>query len=338
MSHVSRRGFLGLAAVLGLAGCASTAPADTATASKARTVAHVYGTTRVPASPSRVACVGLASHDISLALGVMPVAIQASQALDTKLSPWFYDLMTKVGGRPPEVFSLSTWSKVVTAMEQQAPDLILAVNGSLTKSQYDELSKLAPVVAHPGAPANTPWTESVALVAEALGRQGKGEQLIAQTNRDIAESRDLYADYSALGTLYLAYSGAQGSDLEVFGEETNEMRALHAFGLATSEALSELTTTEKINPTQRKLVPLERVRGLHADVVIASVPHSQRTDEIRGEKFSSTLDRTNDNTILISARAEAYALQESSPLSLSWAARSLIPEIARVNFAATAPQ
>ena len=116
------------------------------------------------------------------------------------------------------------------------------------------------------------------MVAEALGKPEAGDKLVAQTERDIAETRELYADYSDLGALYLRYTGAQGADLEVFGEETNEVRALRAFGLQESPALAELSLSEDIAPTKRKLVPIDRVRGLPSDIVIASVPDSQRID------------------------------------------------------------
>ncbi|KAM9863138.1 hypothetical protein ACI1US_00927 [Leucobacter sp. BZR 635] len=341
MTGVTRRGFLGFAALLGLAGCTSTSPAELggeAAGSKPRSVKHVYGTTHIPASVSRVACVGLASHDISLALGVMPIAVQASEALDTKLSPWFHDRMTEVGGRPPEMLARDSWTRVQKSLERLAPDLILAVNGQLSKQHYEELSKIAPVVAHPGAPANTPWREAVAMVATALGAPAAGEKLIATTEGEIADTRGLYADYSELGTLYIGSSGAQGADLEVFGEQTNEVRALREFGLHSAPALAELSIAEQIDPTKRKLVPLDTVRGLTADLVLAAVPDSQRKNELRGGQFSATLGRTNDDTILLRARAEGYAMQESSPLSLSWAAKSVIPDVARVHYASTQQQ
>ncbi|XTR52916.1 ABC transporter substrate-binding protein [Pseudarthrobacter sp. So.54] len=117
------------------------------------------------------------------------------------------------------------------------PDLILAVHSSLTRSEYEELSKIAPVVAYPDGPMATDWRTSLALVGTALGRADVAATVLAETETSIRSELGNYPDLAGTGFLVTRVRSALGADFEVFGEDSNPVRILQEFGLDPSASL-----------------------------------------------------------------------------------------------------
>lgn len=333
MRDFNRRGFLALTAVLGLAGCAGER-ADESNASKGvfpATVSHVYGETTVKSVPQRVACIGLASHDVCLLLGVVPIAINVFEVAGSRYSPWFYDQLVELGGSFPETIPADETSLLVNRLKGLAPDLILAVNSGITRAQYEKLSLIAPVVAYKDQRWNTPWRDTVRMVATALGKAEQVDLIVSEVEESIAEARAPYPR-SVSTAAYLEMMGGTGADVRLFGTESNEVRSLRELGLESSAAQISLEENEGLQVTGSDLIPLEDARNFDVDIVFAAVDPTARAELIESGSLSESLGRTNDNTIVIPRSKDAFALQESSPLSLLWVAQSLIPEIARVQY------
>lgn len=184
----------GLGAVALLASCAS---GDTNTGAAAAgddtiTVTHALGTSEVPAHPERVAAIGWGNQDTALALGIAPVGVDdQTWSMDGSdglgLYEWTLDAYEELGAEEPVVFD-TTDGVDFAAIADAAPDVIIAAQSGLTEEQYDTLSEIAPVVAHPGVPWLTSWRDSIALNSEALGKKAEGEQLIADLEQQIAEA------------------------------------------------------------------------------------------------------------------------------------------------------
>ena len=134
------------------------------------TVEHAFGVTVVPAEPQRVVTVGVTEHDTVLALGVTPVGVTdwyGDQPFATW--PWAQD---ELGGAEPEVLSSADGLQYerIAALE---PDLIIGTNAGLDDAMYEQLSAIAPTIAHPaGTDAYfSPWDQQALLVGQALGRE-----------------------------------------------------------------------------------------------------------------------------------------------------------------------
>src|SRR4051794_30906065 len=111
------------------------------------TIAHKYGSTTLETEPERVVVVGLREQDALLALGVVPVATTEWFGKHPgAIFPWAKPALGSAA--IPAVLD-STDGIQIEKVAAQRPDLILGIYSGMTKKEYDQLSKIAPVVAQP---------------------------------------------------------------------------------------------------------------------------------------------------------------------------------------------
>ncbi|GEM_PF-7057988 len=340
MHELTRRGFLASAAILGLAGCAQTSGGTGGTggaepATGSRTVKHVFGETTLPDSITRVACIGLTSQDVCVLLGVSPVAINVFEVTGFDLTPWYHETIMQTLGSFPEKLASDDLPAQLSTLRRLQPDVILAVNSGMTQSEYKQFSEVAPVVAYPGQPWNTPWETTLSTVAYVLGQEDRVSEIRQNVLDEIKNLQGLYTDYSGTGMMYLTSTAAPGSDLTVYGPETNAFLALQLYGLVEAPAVAPLLESESIATDRNGLVPEAAVRESSVPLVIGTVPDKRFDALMANSSFARSLGRSNDNTILLSDAKEGFALGESSPLSIVWAAKRVIPEVARTQFASS---
>lgn len=164
----SRRAFLALAGIsslsmAGLVGCGSntqpqsqSATSQTAAESSYSpvTIEHMYGSTTVQKLPQKIVCLGWGSTDALLSLGVIPYAMNRQETnVDGKMVifPWIQDELKKLGASEgsesyPKLLSDKDGQPIQEVASFQ-PDLICAKISGITQEEYDQLSKIAPVIA-----------------------------------------------------------------------------------------------------------------------------------------------------------------------------------------------
>ncbi|WP_283137597.1 iron-siderophore ABC transporter substrate-binding protein [Rhizohabitans arisaemae] len=153
-------------------------------------VDHRYGTTQIAKRPERIVTIGLSDHEPVLALGFKPVGVvdwfQRKPFTDW---PWAKDAW---GGTEPVVLGLREDGVKTEKLVALKPDLIFAMYSGIQKEHYDQLSKIAPVVAQPKAfdPYAAPWQELTLLAGRALGEEAKAQQLIAGIGQRFAKVRE----------------------------------------------------------------------------------------------------------------------------------------------------
>lgn len=323
MHTISRRALLGGAfatVLLGGTGCAAvTASAKpSASGDYPVTIAHRYGETTINGRPRRVACLGYASHDACIAFGVLPVAMSGNLVSGEK-TPWFTaELNQRVLPTPRKYAPEAGFP--FREIQESNPDLILAVNSTLTLEEYSRLSAVAPVVAPPTTTAPD-WRTTTRVVAQALGVDDHGDKVIATTERSIAKAIEPYAALTGLGGVYSDARAVAGADLRIYGSESNPSRILAEFGLAPSTALAAM-----VHPADTVLVPTDDLTVAANDILILGTP----TKEV--EELRVTTAGIRRNSLVLDRSAEAYALLEASPLSVRWAAEPILGELARVAF------
>ncbi len=159
----TRRQFLigGASMAALLAGCAtSTVPAADDRSGDGRfpvTIEHRFGSTTIPAAPSRVVVAGLVEQDPLLALGVVPVATtEWFGEHPGAIHPWAREAL---GDAPlPEVLSIADGFEFerIAALR---PDLIVGLlGGPETRGDYDKLARIAPIVTQPAGLPPPPST------------------------------------------------------------------------------------------------------------------------------------------------------------------------------------
>ena len=161
------------------------------------TIEHAFGSTVIEARPERVATVAWANHEVPLALGVVPVGFAAATFGDSDgdgLLPWVAERLKELGAETPVLFDEGDGIdfEAVAATE---PDVILAAYSGLSRSDYDTLSMIAPVVAYPDSPWATDWREMIRHNGAGLGMVEEGDALIgrieAQIDTAVAEHPEL---------------------------------------------------------------------------------------------------------------------------------------------------
>lgn len=335
-----RRAFLAGLAVLpfGLAGCqfinSSVASPVTEADGQAFPVSipHAYGTTVVKSEPRRIATLGLGSGDACLALGVVPLAIPISGAQPNGSTPWFDLALRQFGVEPPLLLD-ETKGLPVEELKGMGPDLILAVNSTLSRADYDELSKIAPVVAFPAHSVTADWRTSLDLVGRALGRSAEVGKIRSETEEKIRAELGNYPDLPGTTFLVAKPRAALGADFEVFGEESNPVRIVKEFGLQPAPALAAIGQTGRpVNDggaAGSYAWPAEDAAALASDMVIFAL--------IKDESFkiasSGILDgvpaHKAGNSVLAYSTDNGLALETASCLSVAWISRTMVPELAR---------
>ena len=196
---VSRKSFIlgtaSLSTTTLLAACGRAKSASSITSGKTISIKHVYGTTEVPADATKVATVAWANQDVLLALGIMPLGFskQTWGVTDgSGMLPWTkekVDELTANGAAQPKLFDDDGGVKInPQAVNATKPEVILAVYSGMSKEEYETLSKIAPTVAYPKVAWGTPWRETIAINATAVGKKTEGDTLVADLEKQVADA------------------------------------------------------------------------------------------------------------------------------------------------------
>jgi len=170
-NDLTRREFLiGTGGMLVLApyGCGDAGEgADQAASQETRTIEHGLGKTEVPENLQRVITLYSAT-DVALAVGVKPVAVDDASASSEYLEGRLERIENIGQGFEPNL-------EKVAALE---PDLILGLD-VVVEQVYDKLSRIAPTVGVRFGEASGEWKRYNRGYAEALGRTGEFEKVMA---------------------------------------------------------------------------------------------------------------------------------------------------------------
>lgn len=302
-------------------------------------VKHAFGTTVIDREPKRIATLGLGSNDICLALGVAPVAMPLSGAQPNGSTPWFDSSFRSFGLESPLLLDEAK-GLPVDDLTGMGPDLILAVHSNLTRSEYDELSKIAPVVAYPDGPLATDWRTSLALVGEALGRPAIAATVLADTEKSILAGLGNYPDLAGTEFLVTRVRSALGADFEVFGENSNPVRILQDFGLKPAPTLALVKQSGRpVNPAaangaESYAWPQGRAAELGAEIAVFSVIHDEAPGIISSGLLDAVPAHRAGNFVIADSADNGLALDTASCLSVKWLARTMVPELARAAYGA----
>jgi iron complex transport system substrate-binding protein len=285
-----------------------------------------FGPVTIDKAPTRIAALGTQDGDNLLALGVVPAGVtKVSWGGDDQGStPWFESELQKLGGSMPTQYDDSD-SVPIDEIAKLAPDLILATNYSLTRQQYAQLSKIAPVVAYPGAPWTTSWQDSLALDAKAIGREAEGEQVLERTERELADAKAANPDLVGKTFIWGALQTADLSSVSFYTPEDARPQFLTSLGMVDAPIIEKLSKKGQFYGT----VSAERSADLVSDVFLTY-----------GEKPSDAATYTADRLIgqipaikaghLATYLADPVALSGTipDPLSIPYAVEHFVPKIA----------
>lgn len=171
------------------------------------TITHAFGETTIDAAPERVATVGWSNQEVALALGVVPVVMEAAtwgDDDDNGTMPWVEDSLAELGAETPAMYD-GTEGVDFEAISDATPDLILAAYSGLTQDDYDTLTEIAPVVAFPEVAWGTTWQQTIELNGTALGMQEQAEALVADYETQLSEAVEGYENIDGQGAAFVFF-------------------------------------------------------------------------------------------------------------------------------------
>ena len=295
-----------------------------------RTIEHVYGTTEIPAAPTRVATVSWVNQDVALALGVVPVGMAAVEfgGNAQKSTDWFDAALEKVEGAERPV----TWSEAAgidaEAVASVRPDVILAAYSGLTREDYDRLSKIAPVVAYPkDVPAfGTPWQQSTRMIGQALGKDAEAEALVEDVEGRIAAAAQKHPDLKDATFVYGTVDPTAADQISVYTLVDNRPRFLESLGMKQAPVVAENSPKDQAffftwSP--------ERADELESDVLVSWALDASVAEAIEADPLLSALPAVAKGGLVLQVdQQEVLSVSAISPLSIPFALERIVPPIA----------
>ncbi|MFB5194934.1 ABC transporter substrate-binding protein [Neobacillus sp. KR4-4] len=171
-----------------LAACGSneekTSDETKTTAEKSYTVEHAMGSTTIKGTPKKVVILTNEGTEALLALGVKPVGAVQSWLGD----PWYDHIKNEMDG----VEVVGVESEVnVEKVASLKPDLIIG-NKLRHEKIYDQLSAIAPTVFSETLRGD--WQDNFKLYAKALNLEEKGNQVLSDFDKHIADLKGKLGD------------------------------------------------------------------------------------------------------------------------------------------------
>lgn len=329
---------LAAAAALALAACGSSdqgasasgaAPSAEPGTFPARAT-HRFGTTTVPSEPKRIVIVGLTEQDAVLALGYKPLATTEWYGRRPgAIWPWAREAM---GAENPTVLSASDGFQFerIAALR---PDLIIGTNAGMQRGDYEKLSKIAPTIAgvRGGTDYFSPWEDQTVLIAQALGKEDEGRELVD----------DVKARYAAVAAEHPEWEGKSATFSQ--GGFYDGLIYVYPPGLNT-EFLSYLgfDINRKLTPLVEKAgeqvtVSPERLDVLDADVAVFATEQPADVAKLLKVPTFGKLPVVSEHRSVYTDGTLAGAIYFMTPLSLPYVLDKLAPQLADA-VAGEAPQ
>ncbi|UZN02184.1 ABC transporter substrate-binding protein [Cellulomonas sp. S1-8] len=242
------------AASLLLAACATGGADDTgdptATAEAGSdvfpvTLTSTFGETTIEAEPTAVASVNWGNHDVAIALGIVPVGFaKASYGDDDTdgIHPWTYEGLEGLdatGDALPVLFD-ETDGIPFEAVNNTAPDVVLAAYSGLTEEDWTTLSQIAPTVSFPEFAWGTNWQDMALINGEALGRKAEAQALVDDVLAQIDDALAERPDVEGTTVAYTWIDPADPSTIGVYTPLDARVQLLDDLGMSTAPSVVEL--------------------------------------------------------------------------------------------------
>ncbi|MFI6171692.1 ABC transporter substrate-binding protein [Nocardia sp. NPDC051052] len=316
MSRWARATVAAIAAALtlGLAACGSSSD-DAGSGDEPVTITHARGSTTVPGTPKKIVALGNQWLDTALALGVTPVGYVDNVATISKSTPpW----------EPKSLATAKALNPVGNVAEQVAalePDLILADPFVADQKNYDELSKVAPVLPALGKDAVTPWPDLVTTLGKVLHKQDAATQIIADVDKKIDAIGQ--ANPGLKGKTFATTWLASATQLMVVTDPNDGSSTLFTkLGMGIPKDITDLPANQG-----RVALSPEKVDKLTADLLLAG--YSPGLDEkYRQLPGYADLPAARKGSVVFLTTQEITAINQPTALSVPYMLNKLEPAFA----------
>lgn len=329
-SRTARRSVLlsGLvAAALVVAGCGSSEPTTESADSDFETVTieHALGTAVITAEPERIVTLGQGSAETAIALGTVPVGIEAYEwgSDETGYLPWIHDAITDRGAQLPVQFTGGSEIDI-EAVAKLDPDLILAPWSGVTQQQYDALSALAPTVAYAEKAWTTTWEDQIRVIGKAMGKAPEADQEIAKIKAQFADATAAHPEYADVSFSFV-YNTGPGT-LGVFFPDEQRVAMVRGLGLQVDPIVNTLPETEG---TDSALIGLENAHLLKdSDLLFTFYSDDANRAEIEAQPVYRQIPAIARGSV-VAPEDQSFVTGSSmiNPLTVPWSLERYVPMI-----------
>jgi len=318
------------AALIALSGCSASGPDGDAEAPAASdafpvTIEHAFGETVIESEPQRVLTLGWGSGDAVLALGVVPVGMEAQNygGDENGVLPWAADALADLGGDAPLIFPATADAPAYEQIAEAAPDLILATYSGITEEQYDLLSEIAPVVAYPDLPWTTPWRDVISITGTALGKSTAADEVLASIDEIVAEKAAEHPEFA--GKTFAATYDVGGT-FYVYKPADPRVEFLIDLGLESAPAVDALSNGDS---SFYYTLSYEKLDALDSDLLIGYFENQETGEAFAAQPYAQSIPAVAAGG-LVSVEGAALVSSVSPPtaLSLPWGVDSFVDAIA----------
>lgn len=286
-------------------------------------IRHALGTTTIKQKPVRVATVAWANHEVPLALGVVPVGFAAANFGDDDgdgLLPWVEERLVELHADKPVLFDEGDGIdfEAVAATE---PDVILAAYSGLSQSDYDMLSRIAPVIAYPDAPWSTDWRDMIRLNSAGLGMAREGEALIATIETDIAKEMARHPEIAGKTAMFVTHLDA--SDLSLVNFYTTQDTRVRFFadlGLRTPSSVAKASTAGSFSGS----ISVERIDAFDDVDIVVTYGDRQLVDAMKANPLLAHMPAVTHDAIVTLGRDPIGTAANPTPLSIRWVLKDYV--------------
>jgi iron-siderophore transport system substrate-binding protein len=195
------------------------------------------------------------------------------------------------------------------------PDVILAAYSGLSQSEYDTLSKIAPVVAYADAPWASDWRDMILLNGAALGLADESEALIDHLEAKISDALVKHPELDGKTAMFVTHLDIR--DLSVIRfYTTNDTRVKFFADLGLSSPQSVRAASKDGQYSAQ--ISAERVDDF-ADVdIIVAYGSKALFDRIRKNLLTSHMPTVRNGAVVLLDNDPVGTAANPTPLSISW--------------------
>lgn len=279
------------------------------------TVETLHGDVEIPDKPQNIVATGWSDAETALALGAQPVGVADWQAYGGMgVGPWAAD---RFDSEPVEVGTMEPNLEAIASLE---PDVILDTRSDNSQERHDRLSPVAPVVGPPPGievTYGTTWQQQTRQIAQVLGEQERGEEIIGELEERFAQIREDNPDFAEMTLTVGAYFDGQYGAY-VPGDTRADL--LGELGFQYKPEVEDMAG----DAFYFDLSP-ERLEVLDADLTVM-FPLGGTADALREDPVLQNIPSAQDGRLLIVDDLElANAFSSGSSLGISHALDELVP-------------
>jgi len=281
------------------------------------TVDHAFGQTTVTERPLRVASVGWANHEVPLALGIVPVGMARASWGDDDgdgMLPWVTEKLDELGGEPPVLFDEGDGVDF-EAVAATNPDVILAAYSGISQSDYETLSRIAPVIAFPEAAWTTTWREMIRQNAAGLGMAEQGDTLVADIEQRIKTATADYPQLSGKTGMFVTHLDVRDlSTIGFYAAADQRVQFLQDLGMATPQAVKDASEAGKYSGR----VSAERIDMFDDVDVVVTYGDQARLDELAKNPLIARFSAIARGSVILLANDPMGTAANPTPLSIDY--------------------